>query len=161
MKSLNKDAVIAVLLFVIAALFFWETYSIPTFEYASIGSEVWPRVILVPIFVLCAVYFFQSLKKEKSTEKKIAGVGDFFRTYRNPILSFLVFFVFLWTLDYLGMLIGGSLLVFALLTVLGHRTPKALLLHLVIAVVSVGAVWSLFTFALQVYLPEGELLRLY
>jgi len=59
------------------------------------------------------------------------------------------------------MLIGGTLLVFALLTALGHRTPKYLLIHAAIAIVSVGAVWSLFTFALQVYLPEGELLPLY
>jgi len=47
------------------------------------------------------------------------------------------------------------------LTTLGHKTPKFLLLHAVIAIVSVGAVWSLFTFALRVYLPEGELLHLY
>ena len=152
---------IAVLLFAIAALFFWETYNIPKFEYASIGSEVWPRVILVPLFVLCAVYFVQSVKRPKISESRIAGVVDFFRTYRNPISSFVIFFIFLWTLDYLGMLIGGTLLVFALLTMLGHKTPKYLLIHAAIALVSVGAVWSLFTYALQVYLPEGELLRLY
>ena len=161
MKLLNKDVVIAVLLFAVAALFYWDTYSIPKFGYASIGSEVWPRVILVPLFVLCGIYFFQSLKKRKTAEGGIAGVGDFFRTYQNPIFSFVIFFLFLLTLDYLGMLIGGTLLVFALLTVLGHKTPKFLLLHAVIAIISVGSVWSLFTFALQVYLPEGELLHLY
>lgn len=161
MRALNKDAVIAVLLFAIAALFFWETYNIPQFEYASIGSEVWPRIILVPLFVLCVVYFFQSLRRGAAATSETAPVGNILMRYRNPILSFVIFFAFLYTVDYLGMLIGGSLLVFALLTVLGHRTPKFLLLHAVIAIVSVGAVWSLFTFALRVYLPEGELLRLY
>jgi hypothetical protein len=161
MKLYKRDAVIAVVLMVITALFFWESYSIPTFEYASIGSEVWPRVILVPLFVLCVVYFVQSIRHAVPPEKKLSGVGEFLAAYRNPIMSFVIFFIFLWTLDYLGMLIGGTLLVFALLTVLGHRTPKALLLHATIAIVSVGAVWSLFTFALQVYLPEGEILRIY
>ena len=161
MKALNRDTAIAVLLFAIAGLFFWETYNIPQFEYASIGSEVWPRIILVPLFVLCAVYFFQSLRRGAPAADKAPAAGSFLYRYRNPILSFLIFFLFLLTVDYLGMLIGGSLLVFALLTVLGHRTPKFLLLHAVIAVASVGAVWSLFTFALRVYLPEGELLRLY
>jgi len=161
MKSLNKDAVIAVLLCVIAALFYWETYYIPVYEYASIGSEIWPRVILVPLLALCVAYFVQSIKKGKTEGGGISGIGDFFRTYQNPILSFVVFFIFLLTLDYLGMLIGGVLLVFTLLTVLGYKTPKALLIHAAIAIVTVGAVWSLFTFVLQVYLPEGELLRLY
>lgn len=161
MKALNRDTAIAVLLFAIAALFFWETYNIPQFEYASIGSEVWPRIILVPLFVLCAIYFFQSLRRGAATADETPATGSILVRYRNPILSFLIFFLFLLTVDYLGMLIGGSLLVFALLTVLGHRSPKFLLLHAVIAIVSVGAVWSLFTFALRVYLPEGELLRLY
>jgi putative tricarboxylic transport membrane protein len=59
------------------------------------------------------------------------------------------------------MLIGGILLTFCLLTAFGNRSPRAILLHVAISVVSVGAVWSLFTFALRVYLPEGELIRLY
>lgn len=161
MKLLNKDAVIAILLLAITAAFYWETYNIPHFDYASIGSEIWPRVILVPLFILCGIYFFQSLGKGKTTEQKFSGVAGFFRAYQNPIFSFIIFFIFLLTLDYLGMLIGGTLLVFALLTALGYRTPKYLLIHAAIAIVSVGAVWSLFTFALQVYLPEGELLHLY
>lgn len=161
MKALNKDTAIAVLLLAIAALFFWETYHIPTFEYASIGSEVWPRIILVPLFILCGVYFIQSLKAKTEATGPRHGVGGLISKYRNPILSFLIFFVFLLTIDFLGMLIGGSALVFALLTVLGHKSPKYLLLHAVIAIVSVGAVWSLFTFALRVYLPEGEILHLY
>ena len=161
MKSLNKDAVIALALFAITGLFFWETYHIPDPGYASIGSEVWPRVILVPLFVLCAAYFFQSIGRKAVADGRKLGFAGFFMAYRNPILSFVIFFVFLATLDFLGMLIGGTLLVFALLTVMGDKTPKAFLIHAAIAIISVGAVWSLFTFALQVYLPEGELLHLY
>jgi len=161
MKLLNKDTAIAVILLAVTALFYWETYNIPVFEYASIGSEVWPRIILVPLFILSIVYFAQSFKRKADTGEKPLGSGNIFVTYRNPILSFVIFLLFLLSVDYLGMLIGGSLLVFALLTVLGHKTPKYLLLHAVIAIVSVGAVWSLFTFALRVYLPEGEILHLY
>ena len=70
-------------------------------------------------------------------------------------LTFLLF------LNYLGMLIAGVLVTFALLTAIGERTPRALALHVVISVVSVGLVWALFTYVLRVYLPEGELLRIY
>lgn len=161
MKSLNKDTVIAVVLTATAAIFFWETYNIPKFGYASIGSEVWPRIILVPLLVLCVVYLFQSLRQKTAARAEGGGLGGFFVRYQNPILGFLIFLGFLATIDYLGMLLGGVLLTFCLLTAFGNRTPRALLLHVVISVVSVGAVWSLFTFALRVYLPEGELIRFY
>jgi len=36
-----------------------------------------------------------------------------------------------------------------------------LLLHAVIAVVAVGAMWSMFTFALEVMLPEGVIYNPY
>jgi len=161
MKSLNRDTVIAVVLIAITAIFIGETFNIPKFDYASIGSEVWPRIILTPLLVLCVIYLLQSLRQKAVAEGKPFSIRGFFQQYGNPIMGFLIFLAFLATLDYLGMLIGGILLTFCLLTAFGNRTPRALLLHVAIAVISVGAVWSLFTFALRVYLPEGELIRIY
>ena len=161
MKSLNKDTVISVILIAITVIFFMETFNIPKFDYASIGSEVWPRIILVPLLVLCVIYFFQALRQKAAAEGRAVGIGATVMRYRNPIMGFLVFLAFLATVDYLGMLIGGVLLTFGLLTALGNRTPKALLLHVVISIVAVGTVWSLFTFVLRVYMPEGEILHLY
>ena len=161
MKTLSKDIVISVLLIVITSLFFWETYSIPDFGYSSMQSSAWPRIILAPLFILSVVYFVQSLRQGAGSGGQTMGLMEILSTYRNPILSFLIFFVFLLTLDYLGMLLGGGMLVFGLLTVLGPRTSKAILTHVLIALISVGLVWALFTFVLRVYLPEGELLHIY
>lgn len=161
MKLLNKDTVISVVLIAITVIFFMETFNIPKFGYASIGSEVWPRIILVPLLVLCVIYFFQALRQKAVAEGRAVSIGATIMRYRNPIMGFLVFLAFLATVDYLGMLIGGVLLTFGLLTALGNRTPKALLLHVVISIVAVGTVWSLFTFVLRVYMPEGEILHLY
>jgi len=36
-----------------------------------------------------------------------------------------------------------------------------MVMHGVIAIVSVGAMWSIFTFGLRVMLPEGELFKLF
>jgi putative tricarboxylic transport membrane protein len=161
MKALNKDTVIAAILIAITAIFFWETFNIPKFGYASIGSEVWPRIILVPLFVLCVVYLFQSLRRKAAAEGGPGSIWAIVLRYRNPIMGFIVFLAFLATVDYLGMLIGGVLLTFGLLTALGNRSPKALLLHVAISLVAVGTVWSLFTFVLRVYMPEGEILHFY
>ncbi len=55
------------------------------------------------------------------------------------------------------MLIGALAFVFLLLNALGGWHPRKLLLHAVIAVVTVGGMWSLFTYALGVLLPTGSL----
>jgi putative tricarboxylic transport membrane protein len=161
MRSLNRDTVIALVLLAITSLYFWETFNIPDPGYASMGSAVWPRVILVPLFVLCVTYLVQSLRRKAEADGKPFSFGTFFATYQNPIYCFIIFFIFLLVIDYLGMLIAGVLVTFALLTAIGNRTPKALLLHLIISVVSVGLVWSLFTYVLRLYMPEGELFRFY
>ncbi len=158
-----RDTAIALVLIAVGALFFWETFNIPQLDYASIGSEVWPRVILVPLIVLSVIYLAQAVRGHYRSETSGATGGPLalLSKYRNPIACFAIFFVFLLTVDYLGMLIGGSALVFGLLTVLGHRTPKAVAVHALVAVGSVGAVWALFTFGLRAYLPQGEILQLY
>lgn len=161
MGSVNRDTVIAVILIAVTCVFFWETTNIPELGYASMGSAVWPRVIMTPLLVLCVVYLFQSLRKKAAEDEQPFSLLGVIAAYRNPIACFVIFFVFLLTVEYLGMLIAGVLLTFALLTAIGNRTPKALALHVVISVVSVGLVWSLFTFVLRVYLPEGELIRIY
>jgi len=55
------------------------------------------------------------------------------------------------------MLLGGILFVFLALTVMGERTMRNHLLHATIAIVSVGLMWSIFTYGIGVILPEGEL----
>ena len=161
MGSLNKDTVIAVVLIAITSVFFWETFNIPELGYASMGSEVWPRVIMTPLLILCVVYLVQSFRKKAAADGKSVSLGTVISDYRNPIMCFVIFFVFLLTVEYLGMLIAGVLLTFILLTAIGNRTPKALALHVAISVASVGLVWSLFTFVLRVYLTEGELFSVY
>ena len=86
------------------------------------------------------------------------GLVGWLKHFANPIACFALYFIFLLTLPFFGTLIGGSLLVFALLSLLGGIGPRDLILHAVIAIISVGAMWSIFTFGLRVLLPRGEIL---
>jgi len=72
-----------------------------------------------------------------------------------------MFILFLGFLDYLGMLIGGVLFVFGLLTLLGGFEIKKIINHLIISIITIGIMWSIFTFGLKVILPEGEILRIW
>lgn len=158
-SAINRDTVVAVFLLLLCGLFYAASFQIEQTNYGTIGAEVWPRLILAVLFVLSSVYFFQSVRAgpdEATTHKT-----GFLARYRNAILCYGLFLGFLLTLDFLGMLLGGAAFVFLALSVLGERTPRQLAIHAIVAVVSVGAMWSIFTFALRVILPEGEVLSIW
>ena len=57
----------------------------------------------------------------------------------------------------LGSLIGGVAFVFTLMGVLGGWSPRHLVPHAALALISVGGMWSVFTYGLGVILPPGEI----
>ncbi|UCH75723.1 MAG: tripartite tricarboxylate transporter TctB family protein [Rhodospirillales bacterium] len=159
MKALNRDTIVAVILLLFCGAFYAASFRIEETTYATIGAEVWPRLILAVMFALSAIYLVQSVRKGPPVAERPSG--GFFGRYRNAILCYLLFLAFLLTLDVLGMLLGGIAFVFLALSVLGERSPKMLATHAVVAIVSVGAMWSIFTFALKVILPPGIILSVW
>ena len=162
MIGLNRDSLIAILLLALCGILAWASFDIRNPDYGTLAPAAWPRAVLAVLGVFCVIYLVQSLRagagQKPAGPAAGRGLGGFLQAYRNPIACYLIYFLFMVSLPYLGALIGGILLVFALLTVLGGWQPRALALHAVIAVVSMGFMWSLFTFGLRVLLPRGELL---
>lgn len=157
--AINRDTAVAVFLLLFSGVFYAASFQIEQTSYATIGAEVWPRLILAVLFVLSTIYLFQSVRMGGGeTAKQEAG---FFARYRNAILCYGLFLAFLLTLDIFGMLLGGIAFVFLALSLLGERRPKQLAIHAGVAVVSVGAMWAIFTFALRVILPEGIILSIW
>ena len=168
MARLNRDTWIALILLLFCAGAFAETFNIRATAFASIGAEVWPRLVLALLTALTLVYLAQSLARGARRGREGDGApgpprGLWAKVlyYRNPIWCFALFGAFLVTLPWLGMLLGGVLFVYAMLTVLGPRDPRAHAVHALIAVVAVGGMWAVFTFGLRVILPEGDLLRIW
>lgn len=163
MKKLNRDVVIATLTLAGCGLLGWQSLSIRDPGYGTLAPAAWPQFVLILLTVFSLIYFFQSIAAPATdpAENPAAdapsgkGLGAFFEYYRNPIICYGIYFAFLLTLPVLGALIGGILLVFLLLNVLGGWTPAALVRHGLIAIISMGFMWSLFSFGLRVILPEG------
>ena len=165
MGRLNRDILVAIFLLLFCGVFIGASFDIRTPDYGVLKPSTWPQVILGVMTFLCLIYLIQSIRAaphedERGTSQR-AGILQFFNYWRNPILCFGMFFLFLLTLPVLGMLIGGISFVFILMTLLGGWAPRQLGVHAVIAVCSVGAMWSLFTFGLEVMLPEGVIYNPY
>lgn len=165
MPGTNRDTIAAIFVMVMTAVAFWATFDIQVRDDGVMQATVWPRAIIALLAVLGVVYFLQSTGvipsgDASAGETERRGIGEFLRFYANPLWCLGLYFVFLATLPWLGMLIGGTLLVFMMLNVLGGMAPRKLVLHVVIAALSIGAMWAIFTFALRVALPDGELLPL-
>lgn len=158
MSRVNPDIVISLLLMVLSATFFVETFGMQKVHLAIIGAKLWPRIIVIVLFFLSAIYFIQSVRAKRPPAVEAFSLREWLSENRNVIGCFAIYGVFLLTLPYLGMLLGGSLFVFATLTLIGRRDLRAHLIHAVVAVVTIGGMWALFRFGLGVILPEGELL---
>lgn len=161
--TVNRDAIVAIVLLAFSAALFSASYEIRATNYGTMPSDVWPRILIVLLGILSAVYLFRSLTGRMAQEDRPVredgrmGIGGWLATWRNPIVCYLLFGLYLVSIPWIGMLLGGILFVFLTLTFLGEGGAKSHILHAVVAIVTVGFMWSVFTFALRVILPPGEL----
>lgn len=160
MTKVNRDAYVAVFLLLFCVVFLAATFYVEDMGYDSMGSEIWPQLILGVLFVLTLAYLFQSLRKgpDEAPAQEDRAFKGWLHRYRNALWCYALFFVFLVTLPWLGMLLGGVLFVFSALTVLGNRTPRDHAIHAVIALGTMTGMWAIFTFGLKVFLPVGVIL---
>ena len=157
-NPLNRDTIIAILLLVMCGTFFVASFEIRVPDYGTLPPTAWPRAILTFLTLLSVIYLIQSVKNSPETTRSVGGLRGLISEYKNPLWCFALYLAFLVTLPFFGMLIGGILFVFSMLTVLGGRGRSNLLQHILIAILSIGLMWSLFTYALNVMLPEGTLI---
>ena len=158
MARLNRDTIIALILLIVCGVLMMASYEIREPDYGQLSPAAWPRAVIVAMTVLALIYLIQSVQAGPDTPNADAprGVVAFLAYWQNVIWCFVIFLGYLLALPYVGMLIGGLVFAFVLLTALGGWSPRSLGLHAIIALCSVGGMWLLFTQALGVFLPRGE-----
>ena len=155
MSRINRDVVVAVVLLLICGVLVTVSFGIREPDYGTLAPATWPRVIIAYLTLLTLIYLAQSLRIPAGEEESKGGFRAWLASYRNPLWCYALFLAFLVTLPVLGILIGGILFVFVMLTVLGGAGRRKLVLHGVIAICAIGAMWTIFTYALGVILPQG------
>ncbi len=167
MGRLSRDTIVSILLLLFCGFLIRAGFQIRDPQFGELSPAAWPQAVSYVLTGFCLIYFLQSVIANKSdiaaaaeneTAIRHGGFGGWLRYYANPIACFVLYFLFLYMLPTFGTLIGGTLLVFALLSLLGGIGTKQIVLHALIALISVGAMWALFTFGLRVLLPRGEII---
>lgn len=159
--QLNRDTAIAIVSLLICGALLISTFQMPAPMFNQMPATLWPRMIIVPLTLLSLILLVKAQITDADESTPIRSFSDWFSYYRNPIICFVLFFLFLITMPVLGMLIGGLLYVFITLSVLGGWSPHMMLRHGLISVFFVVGMWAIFTQLLGVFLPEGILLRVY
>lgn len=157
----NRDTATALCLLLICGGLLVETFRMSPPMFGQMPATLWPRLILVPLSVLSLALLVRSQVTEGASDRPSRNLSEWFSYYFNPIVCFAFFFVFLLTMPFFGMLLGGLLYVFITLNFLGGWRPKQMLQHGAISIVFVVGMWAIFTQFLGVFLPEGILLRVY
>ncbi len=168
--TISRDTLVSIFLLVFCGFLIWAGFQIRDPQFGELSPAAWPKAVSYVLTFFCLIYFVQSLMADRrrgvseevspqhSDSVRKPGPGGWLQYYANPIICFALYFLFLISLPWLGTLIAGIALVFALMSVLGGVQPRQVGLHLLIAVVSVGAMWVLFTYGLRVLLPRGVLI---
>ncbi len=153
--TLNRDSIVAICLLVICGGLAWASLDIREPDYGVLSPAVWPRVIVGVMTVLGVIFLVQSLRAGPDAPREgFGGAAGFYGYWRNVIWCFVLFGAYLIAIPYVGILLGGMAFVFLLLTALGG--VRNTVLHIVIALATVGGMWAVFTFALRVILPRGD-----
>lgn len=158
MRSLNADTIIALALLALCGAMFAETFTFEIPRMSSFGIRLWPRIVIGTLAVLSLVYLVRSLKQIRAEAGAPFAWRAWLTANRNVLACFGLFALFIATLPIFGMLIGGILFVYILLAIMGdRRSSRQHAINAAIAVISVGGMWAIFTFALRVIMPGGVL----
>jgi len=167
---LNRDTIVAIVLLVICGVFWQQSLEIRDPGYpGQLSPAAWPRAVLGALSLLCLIYLLQSLRQgpDAPSEDGPSGGGaggavmGFITHWRNVLWCFSLFLAYLLVMPWLGMLVAGTLFVFLLLCALGGWSARLMALHAAIALCTMGGMWMLFTYGLNVFLPAGSLIGRY
>ena len=158
--KLNQDTITAICLLLICGIFFADTFRMDPAMFGQMPATLWPRMILAPLAGMSLMLLVRAQLAEADSAPR-RSFSDWFTYYKNPIVCFLLFFLFLISMPILGMLLGGLSYVFLTLSYLGGWTRKKMIQHALVTLICVVGMWAIFTQLLGVFLPEGILLRVY
>lgn len=145
----NQDRLVGVVILVVGAFLFWETFSFKTVDWEALGLPFWPRVVLTLLGAL-GVY----LVVRGSLDR-----GPFIGLEPRAFLVLAGALVYVLSIDIVGYVVATPLYVFVFHLTLGGISPRRLIEAAILAAAGTGLIYYVFQDALWVQFPEGVLFQ--
>jgi putative tricarboxylic transport membrane protein len=143
---------------VVSICMFYIASKLPEGMFGTLGAGFFPKIIFGTLAVCSCVLmvkaFIVHFAKNKTKTKTVPFP---FGKYKIVLIAFVLFFLYVLGLSYLGFVIASMLFLPGLMWTLGPKT-KASLVPIVLTSTGITAVTYIsFTHFLQVFLPSGSL----
>jgi hypothetical protein len=158
---LKREVLLGSATVILCGILFYETTLIADYGFAQVGADVWPRIVLGVISVLAFLQIVQGFYQSRTTvapatDPQHDGCGLLSGFY-VPITVFTGVVLFALLVPFIGFILSGLLMVFGLLSLIGPKSPRSVLIHAGISLSSVLCVTVFFTQVMGVYLPGWAL----
>jgi len=164
---MKQDQVIGIILIVFAGIMYYQTTILPPALFGDIGAAFVPKIWFT-ILCICGVSLIVTGavkdKKNKTSgaddvavERFGARVKAFFTHYRFVLAGFIIFFLYILFMKYIGYLYSSLLFMPVMMWVLGPKTQKSIPIIALTTVGVTGIIYWGFVKVLKVFLPSGSL----
>jgi putative tricarboxylic transport membrane protein len=164
---MKQDKVIGIILTIFAAIMYHQTTLLPPALFGDIGAAFVPKIWFT-ILGICGVSLivtgFVRDKKNKASgtdetdvDPLSVRIREFFIHYRFVISGFIIFFLYILLMNYIGYLYSTLLFMPILMWILGPKTAKAAVITALTSVGVTGIIYWGFVKVLKVFLPSGSL----
>jgi hypothetical protein len=143
----GQDRVVGVVILVVGAFLFWETFSFKMVDWEALGLPFWPRVLL-GLLGVTGVYLIVRGSLDH---------GPFAPLEARAFLVLAGAFAYVLAIDIVGYLIATPLFLLVFHLTLGGITMRRVIEAALIAAVGTGLIYYIFQAALFVQFPEGVL----
>lgn len=158
---MRVDLILSALFTAFGAWMYWEATALPKGLFGTLGPGFFPKVILAPFTILCAILTIRLFLKWLRAPKKDATPEEerisWFKRYRFVLIGFTLFFLYLLGLKWLGFILSTLIFMPVFMWTLapperGWGTVRVV--AFTTALLTFG-LYGLFTYAFQVMLPPG------
>ena len=164
---MKQDKVIGLILITFAAIMYYQSTQLPPALFGDVGAayvpKFWFTILGICGIVLTVTGFVRGKQNRASDADSVVTTGfmvtlkDFIIHYRLVISGFIIFFIYIFLMGYIGYLFSTLLFMPVFMWILGPKTGKSIVVIALTSVGITGIIYWGFVKVLKVFLPTGSL----
>ena len=155
---MRSDIYTGTFVFLLSSFMYYIACALPAGMFGTLGAGFFPKMIFGLLSILSFALIVKTLYLSFIKKQITASAEPFHLSkYTIVIVAFIIFFLFVMALKYLGFVIASMLFMPTLMWILGPKTKASLVPIIATSVGMTAGIYLSFTHLLQVFLPSGIL----